>query len=99
MKRSPIRQQSARRRAETSARAEVRRIVADRDRTCRGALIVPEVTCGGPMDVDEIAPRGVRPGGHLDPDNCQLLCRAHHDWKHAHPADAHARGLRRWSWE
>jgi 5-methylcytosine-specific restriction endonuclease McrA len=95
----PLRSQSARRAAERTERARVRQIVEARDRRCVAAIIVPEVICAGPMDVDEIVPRSARPGGHLDPDNCQLLCRAHHDWKHAHPADAADRGLRRWSWD
>lgn len=66
---------------------------------CEATSKVPAVSCGGPLDVDEIVPRGVRPVGHLDPDNVQVLCRAHHEWKHAHPTEAAAVGLRRWSWE
>jgi 5-methylcytosine-specific restriction endonuclease McrA len=60
---------------------------------------VAGISCGGPLDVDEIIPRGVRPGGHLEDDNVQVLCRRHHDWKTQNPAAAHAAGLRRWSWE
>ncbi len=92
-------QQSQKRKREAADRAEVRRVVYDRDRRCVAELLVPDVRCSGPLDVDEIVPRSARPGGHLDPDNCQLLCRAHHDWKHAHPEEAAALGLRRWSWD
>lgn len=66
---------------------------------CEARLVVPEVTCWGPLDVDEVIPRGVRPGSHLEPEHVQVLCRAHHDWTHAHPQEAAARGLRKWSWE
>jgi 5-methylcytosine-specific restriction endonuclease McrA len=91
--------QSAKRRSEASTRDAVRREVHERDRRCVAELLVPDVRCAGPLDVDEVIPRSAYPGGHLDPANCQLLCRAHHDWKHAHPADAAALGLRRWSWD
>lgn len=80
-----------------------RRLVVDaalhRDGSCRGREAVPEVTCQGPLDVDEIVSRARYPGGHLDLDNVQVLCRAHHDWKHAEPEAAVERGLARWSWE
>lgn len=66
---------------------------------CAARTLVPEVTCWGVLDVDEVQGRGVRPGGHLDGTNVQVLCRAHHNWKHEHPARAHELGLTRWSWE
>jgi hypothetical protein len=43
--------------------------------------------------------RGVRPGGHLDPDNCIALCRQHHSYVTDHPAKARIAGLRYESWE
>lgn len=99
MKRSRLNLVSAKRRSEQTARAKVRDIVHARDQHCVARLVVPEIECGGPLDVDEIVLRSGRPGGHLDPDNCQLLCRRHHDWKHANPAAAVDRGLRRWSYD
>jgi 5-methylcytosine-specific restriction endonuclease McrA len=85
---------------EAEEREAVCRAVWMRDRgECQARTLVPEVRCWGPMDVDEICPRSACPGGHLDVDNCQVLCRGHHDWKHAHPIEAAALGLRRWSWE
>jgi hypothetical protein len=57
------------------------------------------VDCRGPLDVDERCSRGVNPGGELDADNVQVLCRAHHEWRTAHPAWAHLLGLRVPSWE
>lgn len=81
-------------------RLRVRQLVWARDRgECQGRLPVPEVRCWGPLDVDAICPEGVRPGAHLDESNLHLLCRAHHDWKHAHAVQAVAVGLRRWSWQ
>lgn len=69
-----------------------------RDRYCVAEKIVPQVTCGGPLDVDEIRARSAG-GDYLNPDECQVLCRRHHDWKHANPQAAHDAGILRWSWE
>jgi len=66
---------------------------------CQAADLVPEVKCWGPLDTDEVVGRGVYPGAHLDADNTQTLCRAHHTWKHEHPRLAAERGLRRASWQ
>jgi hypothetical protein len=92
---------SAKRIAEDPERARVRRIVIARDgERCAGAAVVPSIRCQGPLDLDEICQRGVRPGGHLDPANCQLLCRfGHHRWKTENARLAVAVGLRRWSWQ
>lgn len=97
--RRPLPSVSRRRREERAERAEVvAEVLARAGHRCEANLVVPEVICDGPLDVDEVIPRGVHPGGHLEPENCQALCRAHHEWKHANPAEAEARGLRRWSW-
>jgi 5-methylcytosine-specific restriction endonuclease McrA len=81
------------------ARQAVIRQVWARDRHCVARDLVPTVPCTGELEVDEICPRSACPGGHLDPDNCQLLCRGHHRWKHLNPRLAAALGLRRWSWQ
>lgn len=74
-------------------RAEVRRIVLQRDMgLCQARFLVTLITCSGHLDVDEIIPRG-RGGNYLDPENCQVLCRAHHRWKHDNPAEAERLGL------
>jgi hypothetical protein len=92
--------ESTRRRAERSDRTDVREsTLAAAGHRCQAIDLVPEIACWGPLDVDEITPRGVRPGAHLEHDQTQVLCRGHHDWKGLHPDEAHARGLRRWSWE
>jgi 5-methylcytosine-specific restriction endonuclease McrA len=74
-------------------REEVRRIVLQRDMgLCKAKFLVGFISCSGPLDVDEVIPRG-RGGDHLNPDNCQVLCRMHHRWKHDNPAEAERLGL------
>ncbi len=91
---------SKKRRAEIPLRQQIREAALERSgRDCEAADLVPEVECGGPLDVDEKASRGVRPGSHLDLSLVQTLCRRHHDWRHAYPEEAHRRGLRLHGWE
>lgn len=91
---------SPKRKAEAEQRRQVVQYVTARDGArCAAAELVPDVKCWGPLDPDEVCPRSAYPGGHLDPENVQLLCRMHHDWKHAHPDQARQLGLRRDSWE
>lgn len=66
------------RRAEERERADVRQRVLDRDTGC----VMSSARCAGPLDVDEIVSRG-RGGSWLDDDNCQVLCRHHHELKHS----------------
>lgn len=89
---------SDRTRSRIDERSAVRAAVHERDRGCVAVDLVPSVRCAGPLDVDEIKPRSGG-GDPYDPDHCQVLCRAHHDWKGANPQAAHDLGLRRWSWE
>jgi len=92
-KRSKLKPNSKKRIKQFSERKEVRRIVLTRDMLqCRAKFLVLSIECQGPLDVDEIIPRG-RGGDWLDIDNCQVLCRAHHTWKHDHPAEAERLGL------
>lgn len=98
--RSQLPAKSERRKAEDPERARLRRLVRERDgNVCQGRLAVPLVQCWGDLDVDAICPEGVRPGAHLVLENLHLLCRGHHDWKHANARLAVAAGLRRWSWQ
>lgn len=93
MKKTKINQVSDKRKNLNSERTEVRRIVLTRDMLqCQAKLLVQSIQCHGPLDVDEIIPRG-RGGDWLDSANCQVLCRAHHTWKHDHPAEAERLGL------
>lgn len=61
---------------------------------CQAREVWPDVECAGGLDGDEIVPRG-RGGDPLDPENVQILCRAHHNAKHDHPAEAERLGLTR----
>jgi 5-methylcytosine-specific restriction endonuclease McrA len=100
LRRTPIKQNnkkiskiSKKTKSQAPQRAEVRRIVLERDMgLCRAKFLVTYIQCSGPLDVDEVIPRG-RGGDHLNPDNCQVLCRAHHRWKHDHPKEAEELGL------
>lgn len=71
-----------------------------RDRgQCRAEHLVPEVRCGGPLDVHEIIPRSAWPGGQYVLTNVLLVCRRHHDWIGNFPEAAHEIGLHGFSWE
>jgi len=95
-RRTRIKPMSQKRRDEAPARQQVREETMRRaGHQCEAIGRVPEVRCWGPLDVDEIEGRGVHPGAHLNPELTQVLCRAHHNWKHANPAEARARGLTR----
>lgn len=94
--------------AKTKARIPERTLVREEalrlaGNQCQAKDVIPEISCWHPpgktLDVDEIRGRGVNPGGQFDPDNVQVLCRAHHAWKTDHPKEAHERGLTKFSWE
>lgn len=91
--RKRINQVSAKRAAEADERAWVRQDALNRAGHRCLMESIAGVICGGPLDVDEIVPRGRRPGGHLDADNVQVLCRLDHGWKHTEPNHATALGL------
>ena len=100
MKRTPLRRVSKKRASERDARAAVREATLARAGwRCEAVRVVPEIDCGGPLDVDERKSRGVNPGGHLDELNTQVLCRAHHRWRTENPQEAWERGLRVKAWE
>lgn len=100
MKRGRLAPVSKKRRAEQPIRKAVRdATLARQGYDCAAMLIVPEIACGGPLDVDERKSRGVYPGGHLDETNTQALCRNHHRWRTDKPEEAWQRGLRVKAWE
>lgn len=93
LRRTRLKPMSDKRRAEIPERDRVREQVLRRDNyLCVAADLVPSVACWGHLDVDEIKPRSDG-GDYLNPDDCQSICRAHHDWKHAHHKEALALGL------
>ena len=55
--------------------------------------------CWGPLDVDEIVLRSQLKDAELIEENCQVLCRKHHQWKHENPSKARELGLYRSAWE
>jgi 5-methylcytosine-specific restriction endonuclease McrA len=93
LKRTKINKKSEKTKNNAEKRAEIRRIVLQRDMgLCRAKFLVGFISCSGQLDIDEVIPRG-RGGNYLDPTNCQVLCRAHHRWKHDNPAEAERLGL------
>lgn len=90
---------SARRRRDLSTRAEVRQAVLARQGWRCAAEGMPDLgPCGflpgrRQLEVDELSGGSARRAEWLDTDRCQALCPRHHDWKHAHPADAYRVGL------
>ena len=85
-----VRPQSAKRRAEAPARAQlVRELLAERP-WCE--LRWDDGCDGRAVDVDERLSRA-QGGSILDPDNCQTACRYCHDKRHANPDEAAARDL------
>lgn len=83
----------------------MRRISAKRAAQQRQRRAMLQATLHGPVrcqwpggcvheavDPDERLPRSAG-GDPVDRDNVQLLCREHHDWKHAHPLQAAAMGV------
>jgi 5-methylcytosine-specific restriction endonuclease McrA len=62
-----------------------------RDGGCRGRPLIPDVACWGRLDPHHILRRSQ--GGQDTPANLVTLCRAHHDWVHAHPEQSRTLGL------
>lgn len=93
-RKTALRRQSVKARSQVAQRRKVVALVIERDGLlCYGHTVLPILHCFGPLDPHEIVPRGRRPGGHLDPDNVRMVCRAHHDWAHGNPYAATAVGL------
>lgn len=66
----------------------------ERDRgRCQARLLVPEISCGGPLDPQHVIPQGVDKSLAAEPDNIVACCRRHHDWIGDHPERARALGL------
>lgn len=99
MRRTRLRPVSKRRRDTFAERTLLILRVHERDVTCQARTRVPEIECGGPLDVHEIIPRSVWPRGELVEANCTLVCRSHHDWIGDNPVEAHRLGLHAFSWE
>jgi len=96
-KRTPIKQQSAKKKAENNTRRELlRALVDERGEMCQAK--VDNVCTGVAVDAHEVLTRA-RGGSAVDPENILLVCRACHEWIGAHPKQAKLRGLLRSSWD
>lgn len=95
--RSPLRRMSPKRLDSLDTWEQTKRIVRERDKTCQGIHKLTDVACRWPLDVHHLLPRGR--GGRDEPQNCVLLCRAHHDAVHSAPECGEEVGLLRASWD
>jgi hypothetical protein len=84
-RRTPLAAESAKVRARKGERARTKTDALARDGGCIAARLVPDVACRGPLDAHERLPRS-RGGSPYDLENVLTVCRAHHEWIHAHPA-------------
>lgn len=97
--RKPLPSKSKKTKSQEADRRRVRVEVLERDGYwCQVDGKIPGVRCGrvpgrADLEVHEVVPRGRRPGGHLDPDNCVALCPVHHEWITGNPAEATALGF------
>lgn len=86
LKRTPLARIGRRAKKDAPARAEVIRIVRERDLICKFGFYADSHvmnaagTCSGRLDVHEIVPRSVWPDSKLHAEGCALLCRKHHAW-------------------
>lgn len=100
MRRSRIKPVSAKRLAERDARDEVRETTFRRAGfRCQAPDGQFGIRCSGSLECHEKFTRGTTPGSHLDDSVTVALCHAHHAYVTSHPVEAHAVGLRAWSWE
>lgn len=98
MKRTPLRRESKKRRAQRQARREAVSVALQRAPYCQASLIWPETRCWGPLHPHEPLSRG-RGGSITDPDNIVMICAGHHAAVHDNPRLATERGLLRSSWD
>lgn len=66
--------------------------MAEHDYRCTAAVVVPSVSCWGPIDPSHVIPRSVAPDLVDCVANIVPVCRAHHEWIHEHPDLANAVG-------
>lgn len=70
--------------------------VLARDMGCRAAEVI-RIPCAGRIDPHHVKRRSQ--GGEDTPENLVSLCRAHHDWVHAHPDESYQLGFLKHGWE
>lgn len=100
MKRTRLKPESDKRKAERPLRAEVRVETLRRaGHQCQARELVPEVACMGVPYTHEVAQRSVSPGSHLRVELTMAICGAHDDWLCRNIGQAHERGLLVHSWD
>jgi hypothetical protein len=99
MKRSPLKRSTpltAKKRLTSKSRKipdSVRAQVMARDMGCVAQFMIREVICSGHLDAHHVLMRSQ--GGPDTAENLKVLCRAHHEWVHRHPAKSYALDLLR----
>lgn len=91
MKRSPIRQKSAKRVIADREMVSIRKAVFERDQRCMAPIDWGR--CEGVWDAHHVVSRARDRTLALEPSNLKTLCRKHHDRTHADPLNATACGL------
>ena len=96
MKRTPLRRQSSKKKAENAARRKLRAdLVLQRGPYCEART--PECT-GSAHDMHETILRS-QGGSATDETNILLVCRSCHTYIHQHPAESYDQGWLRHGWE
>lgn len=72
---------------------ELRRFVLERDRGCVAARLIPGVDCSARLHLHHVLMRSQ--GGRDVPEDCVMVCHAHHAHIHAHPEESYRLGLLR----
>lgn len=99
MKRSPLKRSTplkSKKRLTSKPRKipdSVRAQVMARDMGCVAQFMIREVVCSGHLDAHHVLMRSQ--GGPDTAENLKVLCRAHHEWVHRHPAKSYALDLLR----
>ena len=95
MRRTRLNPESTKHRRDRALRRSVVEQAWDRDQHCQfpGCHEIRD------LEAHEIIPRSAWAKGYLVLDNVAMLCRPHHQRVTDNPAEAHALGLHRFSWE
>jgi hypothetical protein len=96
LKRSPMKRRAKRRKDGEWPMAELRPFVMERDRGCVAARLWIEVDCTSRLHLHHVLMRSQ--GGRDVPDDCVMVCDAHHVALHANPERAYGLGLLRRRW-
>ena len=96
MKRTPLKRTGIKRTKTKPVPKQVYADVLARDMGCRAAGVI-RIPCAGRIDPHHVKRRSQ--GGQDTVENLISLCRAHHDWVHAHPDESYQLGFLKHGWE